>query len=199
MRNHFQVPPGQLHPDRYGRFTASGFAKLFAGKTTATRQDAIADPVWFRLTGSAPESFSTVWTERGHELEPLAREQYEYDRFCAVQDGGFWTLGEWVGASPDGLVGNDGLLEIKCPKHTTIMRYLLQPGEVPKEYFWQVHGQMYVTDRAWCDFSVYHPDMPLKVIRVHRDEKTEAELIKTLSAAIEEAEALLESLKKDAA
>jgi len=183
---------------RLGRFTASSFKDLFMGKSTAGYEKAIYDPVYERLTGESPESFYGKWMERGHELEPFAKEQYEIDTFNEIQDGGFWTMGEWLGASPDGLIGKDGLFEGKAPAHNTQINYLIS-GELPKIYYWQIHGQMYVTDRNFVDFYAYHPRLQPLAIRVHRDEKVEQELISKLNESIEKAESILNQLRSKAA
>lgn len=175
------------------RFTASGFKALFMGKTTAGYRDALYQPIFERLTGESPDHFYGEYMKRGHELEPYAIEQYEMDNFVEIQNGGFFSLGEWVGASPDGLIGNDGLFEGKAPKYTTHIDYLIK-RELPKEYYWQVHGQMYVTDRDWVDFYSFHPGIQPLCLRVHREEKIENELKEKLKQSIEAACELLEKL-----
>ena len=167
---------------RRGKFSASTFKNLFMGKTTQGYQDEIMRVVFERLTGESPESFSNDYMKRGNELEPHAKARYIMDTFNKVEDSGFFELNEWVGCSPDGLIGEDGLIEIKCPKYTTMINYLLKK-ELPSEYKWQVHGQMWITGRKWCDFVGYHPKLPLVIVRVERDE----ELIKELQAEVETA------------
>lgn len=175
---------------RKRRFTASGFNDLFMGKTTAGYRDALYKPVFERLTGESPEHFYGAYMERGHKLEPWAIEQYEMDNFVEIKNGGFFTLGDWIGASPDGLIGKDGLFEGKAPKYTTHIDYLIKK-ELPNIYYWQVHGQMYVTNRDWVDFYSFHPRLEPLCTRVHRDEKIEDELIKKLHESIGKAEDIL--------
>lgn len=179
---------------RMGRFTASTFKDLFSAKTTAGYQKAIYSVVFERLTGESPENFQSDYMKRGNELEPLAREAYELEKFVDVEDGGFWTLGDWIGASPDGLVGDDGLLEIKCPAFNTMIGYLLK-GTLPTTYKWQVQGQLYVTDRKWCDFMAYHPKLKTMILRIERDEKMIKDLEATLEKSIAEAKDVIEKLK----
>lgn len=180
---------------RLGRYTASNFTKLFMGKKTAGYRDTVYAVAAERLTGKVPsDRYYGGYMERGHALEPFAREAYEIDTFNEITNGGFWTLGDHIGASPDGLIGKDGIYEGKAPKYTTAIDYILK-GELPSEYFWQVHGQMYVTDRSWCVFDPYHPDLPHKRLTVYRDEATEAALIKELSLAIEQAEEIFSKLQ----
>lgn len=183
---------------RLGRFTASSFKDLFSGPTTATHEKAIFQPVFERLTGETPDYFYGAYMQRGHELEPFAIEQYEIDNFVEIENGGFWTLGDWVGASPDGLIGKDGLFEGKAPAFNTHMSYVIK-NKLPNIYHWQVHGQLYVTDRSWVDFYSFHPGIKPHCIRVYRDEKIEAELVEKLNQSIEKAELILDQMKKEAA
>jgi len=179
---------------RQGRFTASSFKDLFMGKATAGYQKSIYRPVYERLTGESPESFSNDYMARGHEMEPYAVEQYEMETFSDTSNGGFWTMGEWIGASPDRMIGEDGILEIKSPAFNTMINYLLK-GELPKVYHWQVYGQMYVTGRKYCDFMSFHPKLDPLVIRIERDESIIKELEDKISESINHAESILGKLK----
>ena len=142
---------------RLGRFTASMVKDLFMGKSTAGYEKAIYSTVYEKMLGESPDDFFYGdYMERGHKLEPYAVECYEMETFDKINNGGFWTLNEWLGASPDGLIGKDGVFEGKAPAYNTMMNYLIK-NEVPKIYKWQIVDQLYVTDRAWCDFMAYHP------------------------------------------
>jgi len=180
---------------RLGRFTASAFKDLFSGKKTATYEKAIYQPVFERMTGETPDRFYGGYMKRGHDLEPFAIEQYEMDNFVEIKNGGFWTIDDWIGASPDGLVGEHGLFEGKAPAFNTQMNYLLK-GELPDIYFWQVHGQLYVTDREWVDFYSYHPGIRAHCLRVYREEKIERELIAKLDESIQAAHTVMYKLNK---
>lgn len=181
---------------RLGRFTASGFRDLFAGKSTSTYQKAIKKVVYERLTGEQPESFHSEYMDRGHELEPFARDIYTSSRFppIEVQNGAFYELNEWVGCSPDGVV-DDGLIEIKCPSYGVMIDYL-DKQSLPKEYYYQVHGQMWVTGALWCDFVAYHPKLPFLVLRVDRDDEVIKIIENEVNVAIEKAKYLINKLKK---
>lgn len=180
---------------RSGKFTASAFKDLFSKSNTIAYEKAIYKPVFERLTGESPESFSNEWMERGHELEDEARQAYELETFNKVSDGGFCELNEWVGASPDGFVDEDGLIEIKCPAYNTHMNYLLKQ-KLPSQYKWQVQGQMWVTGRKWCDFVSYHPNLPILILRIERDEKMIKELEENLNNSIKEAEKIYNQLRE---
>lgn len=179
---------------KLGRFTTSKFKGLFSKKSTQSYEKTIYQVVFERLTGEAPKSFSNQITERGHELEPEARKVYERMNFVKVQNGGFWTLGDWVGSSPDGLVENEGLLEIKSPLFNTLIKYLTRQ-KLPAEYYWQVHGQMYVTGRQWVDFFAYHPKLKPFIIRIYRDEQVMEQIEDKLLEGINKAKETLELLE----
>ena len=176
---------------RSGVLTASEFKKLITptGKPTSgkVRQDYLLEKANEILTGEpANEAFVSTWMERGTELEPQARAFYEFVTGNTVTQAGLIYSDESkrVGASVDGLVNDDGNQEIKCPKLTTHLRYLID-GKVPTDYVPQVQGQMMVTGREFCDFVSFHPGAVKQglIVRVDRDD----EYIKKLSAAIEQA------------
>ena len=179
---------------RCGKFTASMFKDLFAKETTQTYQDAIYKIVFERLTGEVPESFSNDWMQRGHELEQEASDWYSLTTGYEVLNGGFFKLSDWIGASPDGLIGDNGLIEIKCPKFSTQIDYLLK-RELPKNYYYQVYGQLLVTDRQFCDFIAYHPKFKNLIIRIERDKEVDKMILEKLDKAIKEVETIINKLK----
>lgn len=179
---------------RRGKFTASTFKDLFMGENTQGYKDAIYKVAFERLTNTSPESFTNEYMQRGTELEPEARAWYEFEKNVEVIKAGFFEYNDWIGASPDGLVGDSGLIEIKCPKFSTMMDYLIKK-ELPKTYFHQVHGQLLVTDRQWCDFIAYHPSLPKLVLRVEREKKIDDEILDKLFKAIKEVEQIITKLK----
>lgn len=178
---------------RRGRFTASSFADLFMSKSTAGYKKAIRKVVYERLTGESPESFKSDYMERGHEIESMAREAYELNSFNTVKDAGFFEYNEWVGASPDGLVNDDGLIEIKSPAYNTFIDYLLS-GQVPSEYTYQIQGQLFVTGRKWTDFVAYHPMLPIIIIRVYPDPVIIEQIKAVLETAISEAQTMINKI-----
>lgn len=181
---------------RSKKFTASMFSDLFMGKSTLGYKKAILKVVYERLTDESPETFSNFWTDRGHELEPEAIEYYERQTFTKVRPGGFFELNEWVGCSPDGLVGSDGLLECKSPAWSTMMGALMGDKKVIEEYDTQVQGQLMVTGRAWCDLLFYHPKLKPVIIRINADKEKHEAIEKELKTAIASAESILEKLTK---
>lgn len=168
---------------RCGKLTASQFKTCFMGKSTKGFSDLIYTKRAEIRTGEVEETYSNQWMDRGHELEPLAREAYEVETFSTVEDGCFWTINDYIGASPDGLVGEDGLIEIKCPKASTMERYI-DKNRLPSEYFHQVHGQMLCTGREWVDFVAYHPKYELFILRINRDENIIKEILDKLNEVV---------------
>lgn len=151
------------------------------GKPSQKRQDLLLTIVAERLTGQVADNFTTKEMQWGTDTEPFARAAYE-DRTGNKVDETGWRLHptlEGTGASPDGLIGADGLLEIKCPRTTTHLRWM-QAGEVPEDHQAQMLWQMACTGRSWCDFVSYDPRIPGNAaffcIRFHRDEKKIQEL-----------------------
>ncbi len=154
---------------RRGKFTASKALDLFSKPSTACYQDLINNIVYERLTNKIIPTHKTEWMQRGNDLEPQARMEFEFDNNIQVFEAGFIESDEFVGMSPDGLIGDDTLLEIKCPKHTTQIGYLANK-KVPKVYNYQMQFQMMVSDRDYCYFYSYHPDLPAFQVKVGRDE-----------------------------
>ena len=123
---------------------------------------------------------TTSWMERGQDLEEEAVRMYEFTTGNQTERIGFITNDDrTAGCSPDRLVGNDGLLEIKCPADWTHVGYLIE-HKLDKQYKPQVQAQMLITGRQWVDWYSYHPDLPPLIIRVERDEEYLARMRKAL-------------------
>jgi len=193
--------------ERCGCATASCFdavmAKIKAGEA-ATRAKYRVQLVTERLTGNPVDGYQNAAMLRGIELEPEARMAYEAARGVVVEEVGFVkhpTIAN-CGASPDGLVGEDGVLELKCPDSTTHLAYL-EAGTVPSDYLAQMQGQMACTGRAWCDFVSYDPRFPpnlqLFVVRVPRDDAYIKALEAEIRAFLAGVDAIVERLLKRAA
>lgn len=170
---------------RAGMFTGSRFADLMArtkSGPSASRQNLLATLAVERITGQCVETFANAAMARGTELEPVARSAYESLREVLVEEVGFVESAELycVGVSPDGLVGSDGLVEIKCPAAMAKHLEALRTCAHAVEYRWQIQGQLWVTEREWCDVVSFDPRWPdglqLAIHRVFRDEAAIAEL-----------------------
>lgn len=176
---------------RIGIPTASGFEKIITptGKAS-TQAEAYSEKLLAEyILGYPVETFyGNAHTDRGKELEPQAVKFYEVQKDVDTRPVGFCTDdARTMGASPDRLVGEDGLLEIKCPAPQTHVHYLLT-GEIDKGYWPQVQGQLLVTGRKWVDWLSYHPEMPPVIIRVERDEEYLATMEKLLKEFTEKLE-----------
>jgi putative phage-type endonuclease len=169
---------------RLGKVTASRVsdvvAKTKSGYSTS-RANYMAELVCERLTGKQGDFFQNAAMAWGTEQEPFARGAYEERNGILVEEVGFVSHPTilMAGASPDGLVGDDGLVEIKCPNTATHIDTLLDK-EAPSKYVNQMQWQMACTGRAWCDFVSYDPRMPENMqffaTRVMRDNNLIIEL-----------------------
>ena len=158
---------------RLGCPSGSGFSKLItaSGTPSSSAESYINDLIAELITGESTPFHVTEWMQRGTELEPFARMNYELETDREVTEDGFCMHDILrCGVSPDGLIGDDGGIEIKCPKPSTHVKYL-RNGKLPSEYKAQVMGCLWITGREWWDFMSYHPQMPNLLIRVHRDEE----------------------------
>lgn len=171
----------QYSPDwwaiRRGVPTASEFSSILTPKTG--KLSAAADTYICRLIGDLydPEypridkGVNDAMRE-GTRREPESRRWYELDRALSVQQVGFCLTDDGrFGCSPDGLVGQDGVIELKNPGHAQQVRYLID-NTLPDDYRVQVHGQLLVTGRKWLDFMSYAPPLPPLLVRVVPDEFT---------------------------
>lgn len=188
---------------RLGCVTASRTADVMA-KTksgySASRANYMAQLITERLTGQPAEGFSSAAMQWGTETEPQARMAYELMTGETVQETGFVLHPsiKFFGASPDGLVGSDGLLEIKCPNTSTHIDTLLA-DKVPSKYLTQMHVQMICTGRNWCDFVSFDPrlpgDMSFWMQRVHRDDAFCKEIETEVSSFLDELGTKIQQLR----
>ena len=188
---------------RCGKVTASRVADVIA-KTksgySASRANYKAQLVCERLTGTVADSFSNAAMQWGTEKEPEARAAYEFIFDHEVKEVGFMQHPIMqAGASPDGLVGHEGMVEIKCPNTATHIETLLDE-KVPAKYVTQMQWQMACAGRKWCDFVSYDPRLPeemrLFVRRVQRDDALIAELEAEVEKFLAEVDATVESLTR---
>lgn len=145
-----------------------------AGKLSQTALSYAYELAGEILTGEPAEGFSTIHTRRGQELEPQLRADYELLADTDVVQVGFVKRGRF-GASPDGLVGAEGLVEFKTHLPKILLPMLLD-GEFPDEHMAQVQGQLWVTGREWVDLCAFYPGLPMFKVRTYRDEAFISEL-----------------------
>ena len=173
---------------RRGIPTASQFKAILAkgeGKTRRTYMLKLAGEL---LTGERMESFSNEHTERGHEMEPEARDLYQFQTGAEVRKVGFIRSGR-AGCSPDSLIGENGGLEIKSQSPHLLIETILK-DEFPSEHKAQVQGTLWITKREWWDIAVYYRGVPLFIKRAYRDEP----YIQTLATEVDRFNAELDEV-----
>jgi hypothetical protein len=176
-----------------------------AGRFTASEFDSLMTPAWKKREGETPQNYllrkvaervlgyplgdPSSWAmEQGSLLEVQAIPWLELTQDVKIDRVGFVTTDDGrLGCSPDGLIGEDGGVEIKCPQPTAHLRYLLAGG-VPKDYVAQVHGSLYVTGRPWWLFVSYSRQFPTLVVRVNRDEEIMAKIDAVMTETLAEFE-----------
>jgi putative phage-type endonuclease len=184
---------------RLGKVTASRVSDARAKAGTATRANYIADIITERLTGLPIESFTNAYMEWGTANEPLARAAYEIRTSFWVEQVAIVdhpTIASFS-ASPDGLVWTDGLLEIKCPKTSTHLNWMMK-GTVPSEHKNQMLAQLACTGRKWVDFVSFDPRLPdhlqMFVVRFEPDPKDIADLEKDVMTFLTEVDTMQRKL-----
>lgn len=164
---------------RCGVVSSSRFKDVIAkGRGSApskTRESYMKELACERLTGVVQGGFQSEWMERGNELESQARAMLELDKGFDVQQVGFIKMNDDIGSSTDGLIQEKSVLEIKCPKHTTHLDYLLDNDKLYTTYKAQVQGELWVAQRETAILVSFHPDFPdgkdLLVLEIERDDK----------------------------
>ena len=203
---HFEIEQGtdEWHALRRGIVTASAISKLLTATYKPANNDTSRALLYQllaeRILGESDQSFYNDDMARGHLLEPYARDLYAKHR-APVVECGFVTLTAGAGTlgySPDGLVNDEGLIEIKCPRPKTHLRSLLT-GEVPAEYVPQVQTGLAVTGRRWCDYISYAPGLPLFVQRCQPAPAVIAAIHAAHEAAEQQLAVLMEDFKAAAA
>lgn len=180
---------------------------LRLGKLTASKAQAIAsngkgletlvyEKVAEILTQKLPEQYSNTDIERGNELEAMARNSYELETGNVVKQIGFVEMDEFIGASPDGTVGTDGLVEFKCPNDKVFVQSMYLK-KIDTGYEWQMQMQMWVTEREWVDYVQFNPNFPkpLLITRVMRDEVKIAKIKAGAQQGVAQIKSILEAIK----
>lgn len=182
---------------RLGRPSASMFSKFItsAGKASTSADSYINELIAERLTGLRVPIYVNEHMERGTRLEPEAREMYEFVTDQKVTEYGFiLDDSEEFGCSPDGMVGEDGGIEIKCPADSTMIGYHRNNKSFINKYKQQIMGCMMITGRSWWDLMAYSETIPHLIVRVERDdeyiEKLAAEIQKAVDIIVNETENL---------
>lgn len=170
---------------KVGMFSASTAADLLMDKSAVGYKKLIDKIIEERITGQPSESKSfsgNAFTDRGHEFEPIARNDFELKNLTEVKTIGVIELDEWTLCSPDGLIDDDGLWQAKCPIFNTQREYL-RKMKVPGNYYKQMQFELFVSGRKYNIFYSYHPSLPPVEIKVERDEVMIAQIKQRLSEA----------------
>jgi len=189
--------------ERLGKVTASRICDVMSKTKNgygSSRQNYIAQLVCERLTGNVTDSYINAAMQRGIDLEDAARLTYEMSSGLSVRQVGIVnhpTI-EWCAASPDGLVDDDGLVEIKCPNTWTHIEFL-RSGKPENKYILQMQWQMACTDRKWCDFVSFDDRLPskheIKIIRIERDIELINDITREVKLLLNEVSNIIDELE----
>lgn len=179
---------------KIGMFSASSADKLLSGFDTKGYNQLIAKIAEERITGARCENdqFKGNWsTQRGHELESTARDDYEFRTLSSVQIVGVAIKDNWCLCSPDGLLSTDKLHQIKCPIFSTQLEYLEKAEKnedirkiIPSNYYKQMQFELFVcSDKVSNVFTSYHPNLKPLDIEIFRDDEMQKEIQKRLILA----------------
>ncbi len=178
---------------RLGIPTASRFSDVLAKGQGITRRKYLYQLAGEILTGEPADTYSNAHMERGQAQEPEARKLYQFTNGGDIQQVGFIRRGN-AGASPDSLVNDDGMLEVKTRLAHLQVECLLS-DKPPSENIAQAQGQLWIAERAWVDLTSYCPSLPLAVWRIHRDEAYIANLAEEVERFNAELSALVERIR----
>ena len=188
---------------RRGKVTASRVADVVAKTKTgwgASRANYMAELIAERLTGNTAESYTNAAMQWGIDTEPQARSAYQFYTDAIIEQIEFIDHPRIAmsGASPDGLIGTDGMVEVKCPNTATHIDTLLGQ-EIPGKYITQMQWQMACAGRAWCDFVSYDPRLPesmrLLRLRVSRNDALIASLEKDVTEFLSDLDRRVQALQ----
>lgn len=184
---------------RLGIPTASCFDRIITTKGEPSKQAEkyLQQLACERVTGISEDSYKSAYMQRGNDVEAEARQFYELVTDSVVQKAGICYPDERkrYSCSPDGLVGEDGGIQIKCPSGAVHVGYLLA-NKLPTEYFTQIQGELLCTGRKWWDFISYYPGLKPLLIRVNRDESFIATLKSALEAFCKDLDEVIERIRE---
>lgn len=183
---------------RLGKPTASRFGDIVTpekGDKSKTYTTYLYELLGELLAGDRDESYRSQWMDRGNELEEHAREKYEFLKDTTIDTVGIVFNDDLtIGASPDGLIGYNAGVEIKCPKASTIVKYMIE-DRLPLIYKPQVQGNLWICEREYWDFIAYHPNTNMFIHRVYRDEDYIKKMSSYLSDFVDELKTKYDTLK----
>lgn len=184
----------EWHEHRRGKMTAShGQAIGNNGRGLDTYIYDVVSQLY--IINPQIETYTNPDIERGKELEPIAREAYQFETFNTVEQVGFIEADEYVGCSPDGLIDNDGGIEIKCVNNANHFKLIVQGVKaIESKYIWQIQMNMLITDRKYWDYVSYNNNFERSLI-IHRI-TPDPIMFKKLEVGIEKGKNLIRELKK---
>jgi len=189
---------GTANPDwlslRAGKFTGSDFVIMLGNGETKRKM--ILEKATEHILGKPcnKERFVSADMLRGIEMEDVARQLYIEETFNEVEQVAFIQRDEYSGVSPDGLVDEDGIIEIKCPKDTVFVEQNIT-GKIKPEYYTQIQYALYITGRQWCDYIAYNENFPLLIRRYERDEEHIEKIKIALEDGIEQVKQIIRKFK----
>lgn len=193
IHNEFSQRSDEWFTFKLGKFGASdGQAIASNGVGLATL---CFEKVAERITGKRKDSYTNSDMERGNELELLARNSVELEYGAPISEVGLVEMNDYVIASPDGLVGDDGAIEIKCPRDDVFVKFMYDK-KIDTKYFWQMQMQLLVSERKWVDYVLYNPNFPkpLIITRVERNEDDIKKLVEGIEKGTQKIEEILKSI-----
>ena len=185
---------------RKGKPTASMFSNLVTPKTLKpSKSDYHIQLATETLLGFDPDEWvGNADTDHGHDAELHATKAYQDKTGLLCEPVGFVTDdNELYGCSPDRLVGSDGILEIKSPRAKNVIKYWMEyveTNECPADFKIQVQGQLMITERDWCDLTLYHPNLPLKVVRVIPNKEIHSVLLEQIHKVMQKRDATIQEM-----
>ena len=184
---------------RLGKVTGSRVDGALKAKTTQAYQELKAELLAERLTNQ-PKKFTAAAVAWGHEHEAMARLEHSFIESLPIREVGFVELTKHMGCSPDGLINDDGMVQYKCPKNSSVHIKTLLTRAVPKEYVAQLQWELFITGRQWTKFVSFDPRMPeelrLAILNVEADESFQADMVDKVDKFIADMESDLQRLEE---
>ena len=190
--HNFEQRTDEWYAIRKGKMTASNAETIIAnGKGLETY---IYNLMAEYYSSAEKENYINADMQRGIDLEPEAKIEFQFYTGLDIKEVGYVEFNEYILVSPDGLIGDDGLIEIKCPNDSIYFKLLLS-NNIKPEYIAQMQMQMYVTDRQYCYFVSYNPNFEksLYIKKINRDE----EMINKLKKGLERGTQLIKEIKEN--
>ena len=192
--HNFDQRSDEWYSIRLGRLTGSDF-HTFLGNSE-TKKNKLLQKAAEKITGKSDEErIISEDIQRGVDLEDEAILTYEMTTGNIVDKVGFIESNEYVGCSPDGLVGNDGIIEVKCPKQSIFLKQVVEE-KIKPEYYTQIQFNLLISGRKWCDYIAYNKNFPLFIKRFEIDEEVRDKIIKALEECTNKIKEIVESYKQ---